>query len=205
MCYYLFRGERSSVRLYLALYTGVLIVWPQIWSSTRFLVPVVPLVLYAAAWSVRDIARRFVIDSTASRTVLWVCLALTLCSNLVGARELYGRKHTLPLPWSHYFRAAQWVRANTDPEALVSCRKPGLFYLVSRRKAVSYRFADPEVVMQGFVEDGVSVVILDRLPFASGRRHLTPALEAYGDWFSVLYTVPNGDTQVLGLLPSAGE
>ena len=59
VCYFMvFHRGGSAVRLYLAIYMGGIILWPSVWSDMRFMVPVIPLVFYAAAWSVRDLGGR---------------------------------------------------------------------------------------------------------------------------------------------------
>ena len=99
--------------------------------------------------------------------------------------------------WANYFRAAQWVRVHADPGAVVACRKSGLFFIMSSRYAVHYRFGDPKEVLDGFEEDGVSVVIVDQLPFSSTHRYLIPAIAAHSARFDSLFEAEDPNTQVL--------
>ena len=202
VCYFLlFRRGCLAVRIYMALYAGVILLWPQIWSSMRFLIPVIPLILYASVWSVRALIGRWMPNRTAARVLIVLLCVATVSSNVFALSQLYSQKGKMTLEWHNYFMAAAWVRTHADPSAVVACRKPGLFYLVSGRRTVSYRFGDPREVMDGFRKDGVTLVVYDSLPFASTARHLTPALNAYAEQFDQVFRRQDPDTRVFAFRP----
>lgn len=187
----------------------VCLLWPLIWAGSRFLIPVVPLLLIFwwtgwNAFAATGAGRR----KEPSRSWNWLRAALLALVLALGARNLvfYSREtREYPPEWDHYFTALRWIRDHTPAGSVVVDRKPGFVEFVAERKGVSFpREKDPDRMLQGFREDGVTHVVLSSLPYDDIGRYLQPAVNQRRDHFAVLYRVSDPDTYVLGFHPEGG-
>ena len=118
--------KEAPIGVYLALYTVVVMLWPQIWADPRFIVPIIPLAIYAFYWSVRDLLGKIPVPRQITYWAPFAVVATVLCAN--AARSAATQIDHLPYhaAWRNYFESADWVRYNTPQDALIVCRKPFL-------------------------------------------------------------------------------
>lgn len=197
--------RRDPLAVYLALYLVVCLLWPQVWTDVRFLVPVIPLLFRAVFTGVLLAARRLAQWSSAlpARRIASALLAVVVVANLAGDRALAEQLGQYPPNWRSFLLAAEWIRQNTDPSTVVASRKVYQMHLVSQRKSVGYRFGPPAEVIAGLEADGAGVVVVDQLGFLSTPRYLVPAIQAHRERFEILRTVPAPDTYILRFVPQA--
>ena len=159
--------HRDILAVYAAVYIGVCLVWPEVWASLRFLVPLLPLLLLFLLLGVDGLFsfasrapwRAWVVPATAAALVI---PALMTNVRLANAPQSY------PANWRNYFAIADYARESTDPDALIIARKPYLFYLRSQRKTQVYLWSyDRDKVFRDFVENDVDYVVISQL---SGDR-----------------------------------
>ena len=109
----------------------------------------------------------------------------------------------VPDNWVNYFTIAEWAQQNTEPQAVVACRKPVLFYLYSNRRTVLYKFTeDSALVLEDLKQNKVNYVVLDRLGYGSTARYLVPVVMKYKDDFSLVRKLENPPTWLLAFHPS---
>lgn len=199
-------GARRQVTLpalYLFIYTGMLLCWPQAWGGIRFLVPVAPLLFHAVYDGGRWLLG-FLPPSVPVRTVSIVLAAGILGANVVSDAAMLRGRRELPTSWRDYYASAEWLRTHSPPDALVACRKPHLLYLRSNRKAVRYAFNSPEYLVRDLVERGATHLVADTFgEFDSNIRFLYPALKKYADLFTPVRQFPSASVLTIDPDPAA--
>ena len=152
------RKKGLLTNIYLLIYFAVYLVWPQVWKSERFMVPVAPLVAIYFVWGLRTVFSYF---GVRKGVILGICAALVL-SNLFSLPDFISRARGYPPGWAKYLETAQWARSNTDPQAVVMCRKPFLYNLFSERMTVGYPFTRDHTKMRGYLlETRPDYIVLD--------------------------------------------
>jgi len=191
--------RRQLLAVYLACYLGLYILWPQVWSSMRFLIPAIPILFYLVLTSIEELLQLLAraLKKTPSRTGVVFFFLLIFGSNLFATNDLYEHLGRFPPNYGNYFKAGEWIRDNTDANVLISCRKPFLMNAVSNRKTTGYVFEEPEAVIADLEKKGVNIVIFDQIGFSSTPRFLWPAIQAYETRFETIHVVRNPDTFVL--------
>jgi len=201
--------RRSVVDLYLLLFLGVCALWPRVWAAVRFIIPVIPLLLFClltGLWILLDpldrrwgagVRRGILVGVTAV-----MALGFVLADRVEAARE----REYLP-DWQSYFAAAEWAKENTPPESVFICRKPYLFFLRSGRRAVGYRFLDdPEEVIAGIDEVGGTYVVVDQFQWTgTSYLYLVPALVSQPERFPVVFVTEQEPMTVVARVLRAGE
>ena len=171
-------------KLYVVGIMALAIVWP--WPDWRFMVPLVPVM--AVAWVQGLPGQRY-----------WVVHGMLLVASLT----LLPRPPIYPDSWNRYVEASQWIKRNTDRDALVSCRKEYTTHVLANRKTTVYAFGTPGEVVADMDHQGVSHVIVDNLGYPSTRKHLIPAINAHESRFKIVWHKPHPDTWVLEKIPDA--
>jgi len=182
---------------YTVLYLGVCLLWPEVWGSIRFLLPVLPLLLFYALFAG---ARVLAAAPAAARPAAFLGVVLLLGSNVYANAKERGAS-AYPPAWRNYHGAALWARENTPEESVFVCRKPGLFYVWSGRRAAAYLWSeDRRAVFEKMLADRADYVVVAPLS-GTTPRYLIPAIEEHRGRFEVVFHLSEPDTYVLRLLP----
>ena len=144
--------KRHLLIVYLTCYLGLYILWPDVWSDTRFLVPAIPILFYAILTSIDELLQLLsrTIKKTASRAGIVLFFLFILGSNILELNYLAEHIGKLPPHWNNYFTAAEWIKDNTDPNVKIACRKPYLMNAIANRKAAGYAWKAPDQVIADF-------------------------------------------------------
>jgi hypothetical protein len=184
----LLRGLRGA-RLwswYTLAVLGVCLLWPPIWASSRFLVPVAPFLLWLFLDGAFALGRR-VLGGKGRRAWEGGLVGVLLLLALVHAGRLVRQARAYPPAWQNYFEAAAWVRENTPPDVLVVDRKPTLFGFVSQRRCEAFPRVSEERLLEDFRRRGVDLVVLSRIPYRDIGRYLLPAVANHPENFQEIY------------------
>ena len=207
------RRSRGFMELYSGCFFGICIIWPQMWSGMRFLIPIVPFLIYYFLVGLRGLAGAMGsrLAPLVGTLLILSVLVVVVISSLTGlARGGQARPsgHVRPYPpeWQNYFDVAEWCREHTPEGSIFLARKPSLFYLRARRPVMNYPYtADTEEMMVFMAQNRVDYVILDGFSWTgTTARYLVPALQKHRDKFQAVYFVENPRTWVLktvGLSP----
>ena len=192
-------ARRQLLAVYLTCYLGLYILWPHVWSDTRFLVPAIPILFFAVLSGVAELlqglARWMKIKSL--RPVTALLFLVPFGANIFATNDLAERIGELPATFANYFAAAEWIRDNTDTQVKIACRKPYLMNAIADRKAAGYVWKEPDQVLADFERKGIDIVVVDQDMFRSTPEFLVPAVKAHIDRFKLLHLVPNPDTLIL--------
>ena len=148
--------KRHLLIVYLTCYLGLYILWPDMWSDTRFLIPVIPILFYAILTSMDELLQLLAraLKKTASRARTVIFFLFLLGSNIFETNELAKHIGQLPPQWNTYFAAAEWIKDNTESDVKIACRKPYLMNAIANRKATGYAWKTPDEVIAEFEQKG---------------------------------------------------
>jgi 4-amino-4-deoxy-L-arabinose transferase-like glycosyltransferase len=178
----------------------LLCLWPAIWASNRFLVPIVPLLLviwWGGWYMLEEIGLRCRLGRV--RAVVLVLLLFLGVRNLV----LYVREtRAYPPEWGNYFSALEWIRENTPKDAVIIDRKPGFAEFTAHRKAITFpQERDPVLMMEFFERVGVTHVVAPSLPYEDIARFLLPTILKERSCFRMVYQTSTPPSYVLEFHP----
>ncbi len=188
------------VELFAVLYAALIILWPEVWTDRRFLLPLLPVLLFLAAAGVV-----WCFQFIRAKRPVWLLPALGLLLVLLAipghVRSVRYSRHCMsvyqqgdplacyPTPWRAFVEAANWVRANTPDDVIVVNRKPRLFYYFSKRRGEVYPFTSDDDAMLAFLDriaaDYVVVAAISGTTF----RYLVPVIRSVPDHFELVHVV----------------
>ncbi len=191
--------KRHLLIVYLTCYLSLYILWPHVWSDTRFLIPVIPILFYTILTSLDELLQLLAraLKKKARRTGTVLFFLFLLGSNIYETNNLAEYIGQLPPPWGNYFAAAEWIKDNTESDVKIVCRKPYLMNAIANRKATGYAWKTPDQVIAVFEKKGIEIVVVDQLGFRSTPEFLVPAIQAHENRFKILHIVRNPNTYVL--------
>jgi hypothetical protein len=195
--------------IYLFFFMAITLSWPLVWSGDRFLLPIVPFLIYYFFTGLGNLGRWLKFKSLPIIAVfLMVILALTdsakkipyNLSNLFA--YLKGDKYAgYSIDWQRYFETLNWLKENTEKDAIVVSRKPQFTYLLSARKSFLYQFSsDPEKIINDFYEKKANYLLFDSFYWTqTTRKYVGPVLQVYPDKFELIYKSPPPEMYVFKL------
>ncbi len=207
-------------RLLLLLYTGitmgVLLVWPEQYGGQRYMLPVIPflifLTLYGCVSLLRLLATRFLPSVAKKQPALITVTACALFSLIAYpgyAESIKGMKlmsqykeYTAEIagaPLAEYIEAMRWVKDNIGGQGRILTRKPELFYIYSGGlKSISFpHYATPEEIIAYLTDNQIRFIIIDRW-FRHAYVTLIPAVQQYQRQFRVLHQIGGGNANEPG-------
>ena len=130
----LFRpGLPVPVRCFLLFSGGVILLW--VWPPLRFVVPLLPLILWAV-WSGFPLAARKVLLASAWLLFLNAAWSSHAFSEKALLSGLWYPAATESHLWQEFTRQLDWIKTNTAPEAVLQANVDPLIYLYANRHAV---------------------------------------------------------------------
>jgi hypothetical protein len=211
------RSVRSGIgaaEIFVPLYLGLILVWPVVWSGDRFVLPLLPFVLFYAASALEAGVRA--VRPAAVLPVLAACgagLLLAEGAAVVGAADRAAACRGAVRaggPWAcagqgmvQFTEAARWSGTNLPAGSVVLTRKPRIWYAMSGVPTRTYPFvADPDVLLEAAAEAGATYVLLD-LVGAQAQLLATAIGARPGAFCSVAGFGPadGARTELLGILP----
>ncbi|WP_052599410.1 hypothetical protein [Aureispira sp. CCB-QB1] len=185
---------RSLIGSYLFFFLGILVLWPKVWYGIRFILPIVPLLLFAFVYGIEQLVTSLAQKVRFQKQVPYIPIALLLGALFLVPSYLEplkalerASKQPYPISYANYFKLANWVNENTPRGSLTCCRKPILFSLYSNKYSVPYKNT---LNQQEFIEDlekkGVDYVVLDQLGYSSTAKYLYPTIKNNPERFEVI-------------------
>jgi 4-amino-4-deoxy-L-arabinose transferase-like glycosyltransferase len=186
-------SHRRFLASYLGATAGILLLWPDAWFGTRFMLPVLPIVVLLALHGITQLFAKAYPNKPRISALLLLPLFLVYWPKV---KELQAIAQQPYLPeYQTYFQAAKWAKKNTDFDIVIATRKPNLFYIFSERACVSYPYIfDHTLFLDSLESIGVNHVVLEQLGYSSGIRYLYPAIAANREKFAMLYETAKPET-----------
>ncbi len=180
---------------YLFSFFSILLLWHGVWYGARFILPIVPFIILGVVHGINSLLEKFV---PKKRNMQWITIVLVLglLPTLIPLHKQSVEK--FPRNWENYLGLAKWAKDNVEPTAVISCRKPMMFYLYSGTYTTGYKHTkDQDQLLNDLEAKQVDYVILDQLDFTSTPEYLYPAVKNNPERFSVVQHLENPDTYLL--------
>ena len=198
---------------YLVAFFGLLLLWPSVWYGVRFMLPLIPLLLFLFVIGVTAVLKKIFSSIVPKKQSLF--LGATAIVLLGSWAFLYGKNTVVKLhkqaiapyanEYKNYFELATWIAENTTDETVTCVRKEGLFYLFSKKYVTNYlKITDREAQIEHLREKNVDYVVVEQLGYSSTVRYLVPIIDRYPNKFKVIKELPNPNTYLMQFLPEYG-
>ena len=192
------------------LYIGLLLVWPEVWSGERFLLPAMPFILFYAFEGIVRLTRRY--QPTRVRLVGVVVAGLLIAIGVprtgsaiaVGTHcnELYrdGDKYAcLPEPYKDYYAVAEVAPRVLPKNAVVISRKARSFYVISGLPGRAIPLSEnPDTFFKQAMDARARYVVFDGMDNLA-QIYLAPVLLKKPDAFCLMFGLGPGRATVFGI------
>ncbi len=167
-----------------------LLVWPEVWRSYRFFLPILPVMFLGILLGVRTLWKDgvlVVVGVIVLVSIVGMWGSIEGMARVRGAYFRFGDKFAGYHPAiKNYLVMSEWAGKNLPQDALFVCRKPELFSVFARRKAIIYPFTSDREEMWKFIRDkGVDYILVDGW-MSTTQKYLLPALQEHSDSLEVV-------------------
>lgn len=176
------RPRPGPAELFVPLYLGLVLLWPEVWSGDRFVLPLYPLVLVYAGEAILDGAARLGRSGPGVPAAVGAVLFLVLALPAVGGwmekadEASFCRRAGAEDVFRCYgdgireFReVAAWSGANLPEGAVVLNRKPRIFYALGGTPGRTFPFTrNPDALLADADALGARYLLLDHWDGISG-------------------------------------
>ncbi len=206
------KTRTGLTEIFLPLYAGLILLWPEVWSGDRFALPLFPLFFLFAALALDEtvskgggLARKVIFVTVigvvllpAGRTWLISVEQSSACRRIMNDRGPWGCYGS---GVSEFAEAAAWMQSSLPEGSSVMTRKPRLFYLMSGLTSRTFPFDDnPGVQLAEADLVGARYVLLDNWDGLSSR-YVGRALQQNAQAFCSVrgFGPRQGGTHLLGI------
>ncbi len=209
------RKRPGIPEFFFLLYTGLILLWPSVWSSDRFFLPILPLLLLYAGEGLANLTAGFarwrprVFAAAAGVAILlpaassWLersgqagqCRLMVMSSGPLGCYSAnVGELQAMAI----------WSDERLPRGSLVFVRKPRLFHAFSGHAAMAYPFlADGRSLLTQADSLGVGHVVLGNWD-RTGAMYVNPVIRANPDRFCLVAQLRTGSAPPISLLAIRG-
>ncbi|PHR30907.1 MAG: hypothetical protein COA38_09265 [Fluviicola sp.] len=158
----------------------VYMLWPEVWFGIRFILPMVPLILLFSALGIIFILKKIFQRKEKLQTSPYLALSfgLLFIPQMKGIIKLHEKAEaTHPKHWANYLAMSEWTKNNLK-DAVISTRKPGVFYVGSGHSTLAFRSThNREEFLNYLKENGVTHVVIENLGFSQTFKYLLPVVK----------------------------
>lgn len=185
------RREWSIFEFFLIFGFPLQLIWPAVWTSDRFLLPLLPvMIIYLLLGLIRLSARiKYLIPALSIFFILVNTLAIFAQARAAVTNNrayLRGDHYAGYEPvWRRYFETIDWIKKNIPDDKIILNRKPEFVYLLSGHKSFIYPFTTNSDKMQASINQA-DYILLDYC-WNTTPMYLIPALNKEPDKYEVAY------------------
>lgn len=204
--------QRLLIFLYLAGSLAMLLMWPSQWFGSRFITPLVPLILLFSMKGLQDFSS-LIAKRAGMRTFSYMpCLALLAVPFFIGIKPSRYNIGTLrdahkyaqskyPPAYQNFFNLGKWAKTNLPAQSVVASRKPTLFYYTYQGPSCYYPTNSKTTVefMNGLRESRAGYLVMEELGYKT-TPYLSFFINNLPQHFQLLHTIPNPDTKIYRIL-----
>ena len=194
-------------------FLSLLMVWPHVWFGTRFLLPLIPLLIFLFIFGMIELLKLVSPKVSPKHEKYFIPTVMMLILGLWSFT--YGSESIVKLQdeangvyasnYKNYFALADWVQKNTPDNSVTSVRKEGLFYLFSKKNVTNYKKTlDKEAQIEYLKSKNVDYVVVEQLGYSSTHKYLVPAIDKYPSKFKIIKELKNPNTYLIQFLPELG-
>ncbi len=184
----------SILEFYFVSALFVVMLWPQVWSSMRFIIPIIPFIFYYCLMGLLGLFYLLPNQLKAPAKALYIIIGgLILLSNIIALPQEMQKPRGLSWVWQDYFAVASWLKENTSENAVIMARKPNLSYLYSNRKTFRYPLTnDIKMMTDTIIKRKVTHIIVDSAYFpyhGHTQRYIIPFIKSHPENFTIAYQI----------------
>ena len=174
---YKLKDFRLMILGYIGGTMAVLLIWPDIWGGIRFILPLVPLVIFLCLYAIKELVGMVIGEgNTAFVPYVFLLLGMLYVKPINALQE--QAEQIMPQNYTNYFELAKWAKKNTPKNAIFSARKPDMFIYYADRLCIGDKPSlDDKEVLDFFRKNTVDYVIIEQLGFSSTAKYLVPAVQ----------------------------
>ena len=194
-------------------YMGILMLWPDVWFGIRFILPLIPILVYLlfqGIKSVFNLLNSFLpgLEKIYRPGYLYPSLIILIIFpySYYSMSELEKKaSETYPSNIKNFIKAAKWVKRNSKMEEPVASIKGGIFHLISDRKICDIkRSEDARKNYDRFRKYKVRHVVVDNIGFSTTKDYLVPVIYAFPENFKLANEYSDPITQIFRFNPDVG-
>lgn len=185
----------TVIEYYFIISVLIMFSWPRIWSASRFMLPLMPIIIIYFFCGLSLVARRVRVKYLAEVIVVAV-IALNIVKIFPGAKQAMrfnvayfsGDKYAGYTPqWRSYLKVIEWIPSHIPDDKIIAARKPQFVYLLSKHKSRRCPFFEnEEEVLSAFQRS--DYIILDKFRMDTNMKHfLRSVFEERREMFEVVY------------------
>lgn len=163
----------------------LLLVWPEVWATERFLLPILPIFMINIYIGLFYLARKIRFKYSV-HLITGIFVFINLLSifpqvkNAVVNNNAYVRGDMYAgyrRDWRNYFDVIEWIKENVPEEKIIMARKPEFVYLLSRHRSLTCPFSiDENMVRSAFMQS--DYIILDNFMWTeASKNYLAPIIQ----------------------------
>jgi hypothetical protein len=167
------RDRAGVAEIFLPLYAGLILIWPEVWSGDRFALPLYPLLFFYAGDALLSTRPRVGAGALVAAAVCAMMLvgpALAAWTRSISAARTCASATRAVGPFAcwggavqEFVRMAMWSRTALPPGSAVLSRKPSIFYVMSGVPSRIFPFnPDTEVLFAEARATGARYVVIDQ-------------------------------------------
>ena len=182
---------------------AILMIWPPVWTGVRFMLPIVPLLIFFFFYGIFNI---IVIVLEKMNNKKESSIKILSYAFIVFLLIFYPKidilnkaaKEPLNPLYRNYFALAEWTKNNLPKDAVIICRKPLLFHLYSGHFVSRVvKRNNPDEALAIMKKGGITHII----QYGDGlsQRYFIPIYKKYPEKFPVLQKTSNPDVYLLNV------
>ena len=200
---------RWMIAGYLLATFGILFLWPEIWNGIRFVLGLVPLLLFLFAYGIYSafvvVAEKAKMKNTElihKKLPFVFGLFLLVYSGKLDALHKAAKRPLDPL-FRNYYAMAQWTKNSLPDTAVVICRKPNLFFVKSHHFVNGFsKVKGINKILETLDKKKTTHIVV----YGDGitQRYFMPVYQTNPEKFLVVQQFRNPDVWLLEYKPERG-
>lgn len=190
----------SILEIYFVLFTIITLSWPSVWLSDRFILPIIPILIYYFLLGIKNYLK-----DTPFKLISLLIFGLNLSyliSKVPQNLEEWNIYRQNPIKlyspdWQMFFNVCSYIKENVPKDKIIVSRKPEFVYYISSHRGSLYKYSqNPDSVFNSI--KNYDYILLDNFYWTgTTRRYLIPAIEKYKDYFEIVYITDEPRTFLL--------
>lgn len=207
-CLYLNTG-RILMLFYVGLTVGVLILYPEQFGGTRYIIPLIPIFIFlllnglsAIIWCLYKIFRVKISPLLPQALLVLLVTFISLMPKYTEAQKMY-RENARMTSWfsikdinaRNYLEASRYLGDSIQGNVRAVCRKPEITYMFSNYLSTNGfpQYAEPDDIYNMLRRDSINYLIVDNW-FRHAYVTLYPCIQKYPEKFKVIKKFGDVDT-----------
>ena len=199
-CLYLSTGSLLML-FYVGLTVGVLILYPEWYSGVRYIVPIIPILIFlflnglsSIVWGLYKILKVKVSPLLPQALLVLLVTFIGMVPKYTEAQKFY-RDNARMASWfsikdinaKNYLEASRYLGDSLPADARAICRKPEITYMFSNYRATNGfpHYADPDTIYNMLRRDSINYLIVDNW-FRHAYVTLFPCIQKYPEKFKMV-------------------